>query len=158
MAKSSAGILLFRETKDQLEVLLAHPGGPLWTRKDDGWWSIPKGEIGENEDPLAAARREFTEETGATLTPTNDAIDLGTLRQRSGKIVHIWAMRGDFDPASLRSNTFSIEWPPNSGRVQEFPEVDRAGWFTIAAAGQKIINGQAEFLTRLQNRLDERRS
>ena len=148
MAKTSAGLLLFRETSGGLEVLLVHPGGPFWSRKDDGAWSLPKGEFEEGEDPLAAARREFAEETGTAAD--GEAIPLGSLKQPGGKTVHAWAVRGDFDPDLLRSNTFLLEWPPKSGRMREFPEVDRAGWFPVAIAMRKILKGQAGFLERLQ--------
>lgn len=151
MPRKSAGILLFRETSGALEVLLVHPGGPFWAKKDDGVWSIPKGEFEESEDPLAAARRELEEETG--LRPPGDAIPLEPLRQPSGKIVYAWAVMGDADPAALKSNIFSMEWPPNSGRMQDFPEIDRAGWFTIKEAKRKILKGQAGFLDQLQTKL-----
>ena len=150
MAKTSAGLLLFRETSGGLEVLLVHPGGPFWSRKDDGAWSLPKGEFEAGEDPLAAARREFEEETGAAAD--GEAIPLGSLRQPGGKTVHAWAVRGDFDPDLLRSNTFLREWPPKSGRMREFPEVDRAGWFPLETARRKILKGQAGFLDRLEAR------
>ena len=146
--KKSAGILLFREISGRLEVLLVHPGGPFWSKKDEGAWSIPKGEFEEDETPLEAARREFEEEMGSPVQ--GEAIPLSQLKQPSGKIIHAWAVRGDFNPALLRSNTFPLEWPPKSGRMQEFPEVDRAGWFTIETANQKILNGQAAFLEQLQ--------
>ncbi len=148
MPKTSAGLLLFREASGGLEVLLVHPGGPFWSRKDEGAWSIPKGEIDEGEDPLEAARRELEEETGASAQ--GEAIPLGSLKQSGGKIVHAWAVRGDFDPALLRSDTFLLEWPPKSGRMQEFPEVDRAGWFAMDVAKRKILKGQTGFLERLQ--------
>lgn len=151
MPKTSAGLLLFRETSGGLEVLLVHPGGPFWSRKDDGAWSIPKGEFEEGEDPLEAARREFEEETGASAP--GEAIPLGALKQAGGKIVHAWAVRGDFDPDLLESNTFLLEWPPKSGRMREFPEVDRAGWFPLHEARRKILKGQAGFLERLQEKL-----
>lgn len=151
MPKMSAGLLLFREAYGGLEVLLVHPGGPFWSRKDDGAWSIPKGEFEAGEDPLAAARREFEEETGASAQ--GEAIPLGSLRQSGGKIVHAWAVRGDFDPALLRSNTFLLEWPPNSGSMQELPEVDQAGWFPLAVAKGKILRGQMGLLERLQEKL-----
>ncbi|HEX6862560.1 MAG TPA: NUDIX domain-containing protein [Thermoanaerobaculia bacterium] len=151
MPKTSAGLLLFREASGGLEVLLVHPGGPFWSKKDEGAWSIPKGEFEEGEDPLEAARREFEEETGAAAQ--GEAIPLGSLRQSSGKIVHAWAVRGDLDPALLKSNVFLLEWPPKSGRMQEFPEVDRAGWFPVAAAKRKILKGQAGFLDQLQEKL-----
>lgn len=151
MPKTSAGLLLFRETSGGLEVLLVHPGGPYWSKKDEGAWSVPKGEFEEGDNPLEAARREFEEETGASAP--GEAIPLGSLKQSGGKIVHAWAVRGDFDPALLRSNTFSLEWPPKSGRMQEFPEVDRAGWFPVAAAKRKILTGQVGFLDQLQEKL-----
>jgi len=149
--KKSAGLLLFRETSGSLEVLLVHPGGPFWKKKDEGAWSIPKGEFEAGEDPLEAARREFEEEVGTA--PQGEALPLQPLKQPSGKIVYAWAVRGDFDPALLKSNTFPLEWPPKSGRIQEFPEVDKAGWFTIEAAQQKILKGQAGFLKQLRERL-----
>ena len=143
----SAGLLLFRQVGKGLEVLLVHPGGPFWARKDDGAWSIPKGEFEEPEDPLAAAIREFEEETGAR--PSGEFIPLSPVKQAGGKLVSAWALRADFDPATLRSNTFSMEWPPRSGRLQEFPEVDRAAWFAIEDARQKILKGQGPFLDQL---------
>lgn len=147
MTKQSAGILLYRHRGGVLEVLLVHPGGPFWEKKDDGAWSIPKGEFTAEEDPLEAARRELAEETG--LEVTGDVLALGSLRQPSRKLVHAWAVVGDCDPAGLRSNTFSIEWPPRSGERREFPEVDRAEWFPLDAARRKILQGQALFLDRL---------
>ncbi|MGQ0650104.1 MAG: NUDIX domain-containing protein [Gemmatimonadaceae bacterium] len=151
MARKSAGLLVFRETEGGLEVLLVHPGGPFWARKDEGAWSIPKGELNDDEDPLAAARREFEEETG--WTPGGDVIALEPLRQAGGKLVYAWAVRGDVDPRTLRSNMFALEWPPKSGRQQQFPEVDRAGWFSIEAAKRKIVNGQSGFLDALEGKL-----
>ena len=124
-----------------------HPGGPLWTKKDEGAWSIPKGEIDAGEDPLAAARREFEEELGAPVS--GEFIALAPIRQASGKVVHAWAVEGDFDPATLTSGTFSMEWPPRSGRQQEFPEVDRAEWFSIDDASRKINKAQIELLNQL---------
>jgi predicted NUDIX family NTP pyrophosphohydrolase len=147
MPKRSAGVLLFRRKARQIEVLLAHPGGPFWKNKDDGAWSIPKGEYAAGEDPLAAAKREFGEETG--LTPSGDFFPLGEIRQPAGKIVSAWALEGDFDTKLLRSNTFSLPWPPRSGKLQEFPEIDRAEWFPLDIARRKILKGQAEFLDRL---------
>jgi len=146
-SKRSAGVLLFRRAGGDIEVLLAHPGGPFWRNKDDGAWSIPKGEYADNEDPLAAAKREFAEEIG--LTPSGDFIPLGEIRQPGGKVVTAWAAEGDLDTTRVRSNTFSMPWPPRSGKLQEFPEVDRAEWFLLAAARRKILKGQAEFLDRL---------
>ena len=147
MPKRSAGVLLFRRVGGEIEVLLAHPGGPFWKNKDDGAWSIPKGEYGDDEDPLAAAKREFTEETG--FTPSGDFVPLGEVRQPGGKVVIAWAVEGDFDTTNLRSNTFSTRWPPGSGKLQEFPEIDRAEWFALEVARRKILKGQAELLERL---------
>ncbi len=151
MSKKSAGLLLFRDASGYFEVLLVHPGGPFWAKKDDGAWSIPKGEFEEDEDPFDAAKREFEEETG--IAPSGDVIPLEPLRQPSGKLVYAWAMKGDFDPAVLKSNTFSMEWPPKSGRQQEFPEIDRAAWLSIEAARRKILKGQAPFLLQLREKL-----
>jgi predicted NUDIX family NTP pyrophosphohydrolase len=145
----SAGILLYRRTGGALQVLLVHPGGPFWARKDVGVWSIPKGEHASDEDPLAAARREFEEELG-TAPPSGEPVDLGEVRQKSGKIVRAWALAGDLDTAVIQSNCFTLEWPPHSGRMQEFPEVDRAGWFGLADARDKILAAQAALLDRLQ--------
>ena len=153
MAKKSAGLLLYREKAGITEVLLVHPGGPFWTKKDEGAWSIPKGECVEYEDPLAAARREFEEETGAE-PPSGEAIALDAVRQPSGKIVHAWAMRGEFDPSQLKSNTFSMEWPPGSRRQSEFPEVDQAGWFGWEKALSKIQSGQRPILDQLRRALE----
>ncbi len=147
MPKKSAGLLMYRETCGRIEVFLVHPGGPFWARKDDGAWSIPKGEFEDGEDPLEAARREFQEETGSAAL--GDFQPMEPLKQPSGKTVYAWAVQGDADPAELKSNTFSLEWPPRSGRLQEFPEVDRAGWFTIETARRKILKGQAGFLEQL---------
>lgn len=149
--KRSAGLLLYRETAAGLEVLLVHPGGPFWAKKDDGAWSIPKGLIGDQEDPLAAARRECEEETGCVAE--GDFIPLDPLCQPGGKVVQAWAVRGDFDPAGLRSNDFEMEWPPKSGVMRRFPEVDRAGWFPLDVARRKILKGQAGFLDQLAQRL-----
>lgn len=148
MAVTSAGILLFRQTGGMLEVLLVHPGGPFWAKKDDGVWTIPKGEFGDNEDALTAAKREFAEETGTELS--GGFVDLGSVRQSSAKTVYAWGVPGDFNSANLKSNTFMMEWPPKSGRKQEFPEVDRAAWFTLEIARQKIHQGQIPFLDRLE--------
>ncbi len=142
--------MLLRETSGHLEVLLVHPGGPFWAKKDEGSWSIPKGEFEENEDPLTAAMRECEEETGFAVA--GSPIPLEPLRQPSGKVVYAWAIKADLDPARLKSNTFSMEWPPKSGRQQEFPEIDRAEWFTIESAMQKILKGQAGFLAQLQEK------
>jgi predicted NUDIX family NTP pyrophosphohydrolase len=151
--KKSAGLLLFREVSGRLEVLLVHPGGPFWAKKDEGAWSIPKGEFEDNEDPLAAAKREFEEETG--FTPEGEMIPLEPLRQPSRKLVYAWAMKRDLDPSGLKSNMFSMEWPPKSGRYQEFPEIDRAAWFGIEEASRKILKGQAAFLVQFQEKLGD---
>lgn len=144
--KTSAGLLLFRRRRS-LEVLLAHPGGPYWQSKDDGAWTLPKGEFEPEEDALAAARREFVEEVG--FAPQGLALPLGSALQPGGKLVHAWAIEGDFDTASLVSGAFEMEWPPRSGRIQSFPEIDRAAWFDLDAARSKILKGQAVFLDRL---------
>jgi predicted NUDIX family NTP pyrophosphohydrolase len=146
--KETAGILLYRVRQGAFEVFLVHPGGPFWIKKDDGAWSIPKGEIEEREDYLHAAKREFREETGFSLD--GNFIALTPLKQRGGKTVHAWAVEGDVDAQSIKSNLFSMEWPPRSGKHAEFPEVDRAGWFTLEAAKEKILPGQAEFLEELR--------
>ena len=147
MPKQAAGILLFRRGKAGVEVLLAHPGGPLWARKDYGSWTLPKGQFTDGELPLDAAKREFEEEMGSA--PTGDFQSLGTLKQPSGKIIHAWAAESDFDSSSVKSNLFSMEWPPKSGQMGEFPEIDRAGWFPIDQARIRILKGQAPFLDRL---------
>ena len=152
MPRTSAGFLLYRLTDHGPEVLLVHPGGPFWTNKDAGAWSIPKGEYGDDEDPQAAARRELAEELGS-LPALGEPIDLGEVKQPGGKIVHAWAAEGDFDPATLHSNTFEMQWPPRSGQMQEFPEVDRAEWFTPDEAREKINPAQAAFIDRLLERL-----
>jgi predicted NUDIX family NTP pyrophosphohydrolase len=149
----SAGIVLFRRAGAQIEVLIVHPGGPIWARRDDGAWSIPKGECDPGEEPLAAARREFAEEIG-TPAPDGEPLALGEVRLKSGKRVIGWALEGDLDAAAIRSNTFELQWPPRSGRRQEFPEVDRAGWFEPAAARVKLNPAQAEFVDRLLDMLD----
>lgn len=148
----SAGLVLFRRRTDTLEVLLVHPGGPLWAKKDDGVWSIPKGRPEPDEELLAAAIREFREETG--LTASGEFITLPSVKQPGGKLVHAWAVEGDCDPAMAHSNSFSMEWPPRSGRMQSFPEVDRAEWFTLPVARQKILLGQAPLLDALEQALD----
>ena len=147
--KTSAGILLYRHRGDGFEVFLVHPGGPFWAKKDLGAWSLPKGELGDGEDPLAAAVREFTEETGFSID--GEFRELTPLRQPSGKTILAWAVEGDCDPADLRSNVFSMEWPPKSGKSQEFPEVDRGAWFAIDEARERIIKGQASFLEELSS-------
>jgi predicted NUDIX family NTP pyrophosphohydrolase len=150
MKKRSAGILLFRFNNAALEVLLVHPGGPYWVDKDAGAWSIPKGEYSEGEDALAAAKREFAEETGVKVE--GEFLPLGDVKQAGGKIVQAWALEGDLDPSLIRSNTFTLEWPPRSGSVREFPEVDSAKWFLMPVARQKLLFGQREFLARLSAR------
>jgi predicted NUDIX family NTP pyrophosphohydrolase len=148
MVKRSAGILLYRGSESAREVLLVHPGGPFWAKKDDGAWSMPKGEYAAGEDPLAVAKREFAEELGSA-PPSSRYIDLGELGQPSRKVITAFAVEGDFDPARLRSNQFELEWPPKSGHKQTFPEVDRAGWFATDEARVKILSGQAPFIDRL---------
>lgn len=149
MPKLSAGLLLFRETDGALEVLIGHPGGPFWARKDEGAWSIPKGEYIEGEDPWAAAQREFTEEIG-TPPPAGRRIDLAPVRQPGGKVVTAFAVRGDLDADGVVSNTFTLEWPRGSGQFREFPEIDRAGWFDLAAARVKLLKGQRPLLDQLE--------
>lgn len=147
MAKVSAGLLVYRKRREALEVLLAHPGGPFWAKRDGGAWSIPKGEVNATEPPFEAALREFQEETGFAVS--GDFTALSPLRQPGGKVVHAWAVPGDVEPARLRSNTFSMEWPPRSGKQQEFPEIDRVEWFAIDEALRRILPGQAGFLREL---------
>lgn len=150
MPKTSAGLLMVRRRPDGVEVFLVHPGGPFWAKKDAGAWSIPKGEFDPaSEDPLDAARREFEEETG--VVPAGEFLELGSIRQPGGKTVTAWAFEGDCDASAIRSNAFTIEWPPRSGKRQSFPEVDRAGWFGIQAASEKILPGQLGFIQRLVN-------
>lgn len=149
--KRSAGLLLYRRTQGTIEVFLGHPGGPYEARKDDGVWSIPKGEIGEEEPPLEAAKREFQEETGFILD--GRYVPLDPVRQSSGKIVHAWMVEGDVDAAAMKSNTFSLEWPPGSGLMQHFPELDRAGWFSLEVARRKILKGQIPLLDQLAERI-----
>lgn len=146
MALESGGILLFRKQGDDLEVLLAHPAGPIWSKKD--FWSIPKGELDEGEDHLSAAKREFQEEVGVPV-PNNPPIDLGTARQSNRKLNYIWAVEGDMDPQDFSSNSFTMEWPPKTGQMQEFPENDRVNWFPLAVARQKIFKSQQDFIDRL---------
>jgi predicted NUDIX family NTP pyrophosphohydrolase len=151
MPQRSAGILLYRRVPVGIEVLLVHPGGPYWAKKDEGAWSMPKGTYEEGEDPLAAAKREFAEETGADIAEVagGELVALGSFRQSSAKVVDVWAVEGHLDPAALRSNTFEMEWPPRSGRKLEVPEVDRAEWFTPEAAARKILKGQRPALEAL---------
>jgi len=148
MAKISAGILMYRKRNGELQIFLVHPGGPLWAKKDLGAWSIPKGEIDPGEDPLSAAQREFEEETGINVS--GRFIPLSPVKLKSGKVVQAWAVEGDDDPTLIRSNTFSMEWPPRSGRQQEFPEVDRAAWFGIGEAKEKINKGQSPLIEELE--------
>ena len=157
MKKRSAGILMYRRSGPELEVLLVHPGGPFWARKDLGAWSIPKGECGEGEDLLAAAKREFREELGAEaggVSLESRFLELGTLVQPSRKEIAAWALEGDFPVAELKSNMFELEWPPKSGKKKQFPEVDRAEWFGLADARRKMLPGQVEFIDRLLALID----
>jgi predicted NUDIX family NTP pyrophosphohydrolase len=152
MAKISAGVLLFRKAPAGLEVMLVHPGGPFWAKKDAGSWSIPKGLADEGEELLAAAKREFLEETGTAVE--GEFLDLGAHKQPGGKTIVAWACEADFDTAALKSNLFSLEWPPRSGKTAEFPEVDRAAWWSIAEALVKINKGQTPIIGALAERLD----
>jgi predicted NUDIX family NTP pyrophosphohydrolase len=154
MPKQSAGLVIYRKKVRELEVFLVHPGGPLWAKKDLGAWSIPKGEYTAEEDPLAAARREFEEETGMRVD--GDFMELGTIRQAGGKMVTAWAHEGDFDADRLASNTFEMEWPPRSGRVVKFPEVDRGAWFTLLEAKERILASQRALLERLEEKVGVR--
>jgi predicted NUDIX family NTP pyrophosphohydrolase len=149
MPKRSAGLLVYRWTDDEPEVLLVHSGGPYWTKKDDGAWSLPKGEYEPDEDPLEVAMREFDEELGHDAPDASSPTFLGELSQPSGKRVSAWALRGDLDVESVESNTFTMEWPPGSGRTGEFPEVDRADWFDLETARRKLLRGQVAFIDRL---------
>src|SRR4051812_13731315 len=151
MAKDTAGILMFRRTGSEPELLLAHPGGPFWAKKDDGAWTIPKGMCDVGEEPLAAAIREFHEETG--FTAEGPFIPLGAFKQPGGKTVHAWAVEGDCDPARLVSNSFTMPWPPRSGKQAQFPEIDRAGWFREDEARRKILKGQAPLIDALLRHL-----
>jgi len=151
MPRKSAGILLYRFQKDGVEVFLVHPGGPFWVNKDKGSWSVPKGEYNDDEDALKAAQREFQEETGLSIQ--GNFIELGEVRQPSGKRVMVWALENDQDVENIRSNTFQLEWPPKSGKMQEFPEVDRGGWFSLPEARQKILKGQISFLDKLEEKI-----
>jgi predicted NUDIX family NTP pyrophosphohydrolase len=149
--KRSAGILLHRRRAGEHEVLLVHPGGPFWAKKDAGAWSIPKGEYEDGEDARACALREFDEELGSP-PPEGELVDLGEIRQRGGKVVAAWALAGDADVDAIRSNTFTMEWPPRSGQMREFPEVDRAAWFALDEARERILPAQAPLLDRLAER------
>ena len=153
MTRTSAGILMYRRDRDELRVLLAHPGGPFWRRRDDGAWSIPKGEPGAHESAETTARREFREELG--VEPRGSLHPLGRIRQRGGKYVEAFALEGSFDPDTLRSNTFDLEWPPRSGRVETFAEVDRVAWMTLAEARVKLLASQVPLLDRLAQLLGE---
>lgn len=146
----SAGLLMYRRSREGLEVFLVHPGGPYFVRKDDGYWTIPKGLVEEGEVDLETARREFEEETSIAVPAERAFFDLGKVRQKGGKLVHAWAFEGDCDPSCIRSNTFEIEWPPRSGRMQSFDEVDRASWFGLEEARIKINQAQKDFLDRLE--------
>jgi predicted NUDIX family NTP pyrophosphohydrolase len=155
MAKKSAGLLLYRKDGDSVEVLLVHPGGPFWAKKDDRAWSIPKGEFVDGEEALEAAKREFQEETGFTVQGRFEALE--PVKQTGGKIVYARAIEGDIDSSAIRSNNFSMEWPPGSKKIQEFPEVDRGGWFALAtAARQKILTGQSPLLDELLSKLKKK--
>jgi len=151
MKKRSAGILLFRRSQAGVEVFLVHPGGPFWAKKDLGSWSLPKGEYEDGEDPLTAAKREFTEETSFAVD--GKFIALGDLKQPGGKVISAWALEHDVNAASVRSNMFSMEWPPKSGKTQEFPEVDAGAWFSIHTALEKVLKGQADFIARLAEKI-----
>jgi predicted NUDIX family NTP pyrophosphohydrolase len=148
MPSISAGLLMYRVAEGKPQVLLVHPGGPFWQKKDEGAWTIPKGQVGDGEDLLDAARREFEEETGHK--PTGPFIPLQAVKQKSGKLVHAWAFQGDLDPAAIKSNTFTMEWPPKSGRQVKFPEVDRAAYFEFETARKKVNPAQGAFLTELE--------
>ncbi|NIV71373.1 MAG: NUDIX domain-containing protein [Calditrichae bacterium] len=151
MPKQSAGILMYRYRNDEIQVFLVHPGGPFWAKKDDGAWSIPKGEYSADEDALETAKREFEEETGFTLQGKFQ--ELPEIKQKGGKLVKAWVVKGDCDPQKIRSNTFKMKWPPRSGREQEFPEIDKAEWFSLATARQKILKSQAPLLDLLEEML-----
>jgi len=153
--KQSAGILVYRVTSDNIEVLLVHPGGPFWSKKDDGAWFIPKGEIEPGEEPLAAALREFREELGID-PPPGEPRELGTVKNKGGKLIHAWALPGDLDLQAFKSNTFSLEWPPRSGKSREFPEVDRAQYFGVEHALQKMHPAELPLVQRLLEQLGDR--
>jgi predicted NUDIX family NTP pyrophosphohydrolase len=154
--RTSAGILLWRRRDGDLEVLLGHPGGPLWARKDAGHWTVLKGEVEPGEEPVEVARREFCEESGHPL-PNGSLVELGEIRQKSGKLVRAWAVEGDLDPAAAVSNTFQMEWPPRSGRVAAFPEIDRVEWFDLDEARRRLKDAQVPFLDRLAATLERTR-
>lgn len=151
MSLHSGGVLLYRFRGDELQILLVHPGGPFWKKKDEGAWSIPKGQFEENESPLDAAKREFKEETG--FEADGNFVDLGSIKQSSKKIVHAWALESDLDETKIVSNNFELEWPKNSGRMKEFPEIDKAGWFNIEQAKKKMQKGQLGFIDKLMSKL-----
>jgi predicted NUDIX family NTP pyrophosphohydrolase len=151
MPKKSAGILVYRKTTEEYEVLLVHPGGPFWAKKDLNSWSIPKGEFEDGEEPLAASKREFEEETGFNIE--GEFIELRQVKQPSGKVIYTWAVEGDIDISMVKSNLFELEWPPRSGSFKEFPEIDRAEWFDFETAKQKILSGQIPILDNLQEKL-----
>jgi predicted NUDIX family NTP pyrophosphohydrolase len=155
MAKQSAGILLYRFHNNLTEVLLVHPGGPFWARKDLGAWSIPKGEFEDGEDSLDAAKRELEEETG--IKAEGNFIDLTPVKQKSGKLVYAWFLQKDIDPAAIKSNSFEMEWPPKSGKKKLFPEIDKAAWYTVDEARKKIVEGQIPLINELEAKLDEAR-
>ncbi|HKC36131.1 MAG TPA: NUDIX domain-containing protein [Chitinophagaceae bacterium] len=152
MPKQSAGILLYRIRNKTLELFLVHPGGPFFAKKDHGAWSIPKGEFENDEEPLAAATREFKEETGMELS--GEFIQLGSIKQKSGKIVYAWAVEGDIDPEKIKSNSFEIEWPPKSGKMKRFPEIDKAAWLNLNEAIVKINSGQLALIKELEDKLE----
>lgn len=154
MGKQSAGLLMYRFREGELQVFLVHPGGPYWAKKDEGAWSIPKGEFEPEENPLAAACREFTEETG--FSADGDFLPLTPHRLKGGKTIHAWAFQGDCNPGDLRSNLFSMEWPPRSGKIREFPEVDRGAWFSVSEAKRRMFSGQLPFLAELERLLAEK--
>jgi predicted NUDIX family NTP pyrophosphohydrolase len=154
MSAHSSGILLFRFTDSKLEVLLVHPGGPFWMKRDEGAWSIPKGLVEKGESPLDAAKREFEEETG--FKADGEFVDLGELKQPSRKVVHAWALEKNIDETEVVSNEFAIEWPKKSGIIREYPEIDKAGWFDVDQAKKKILKGQAGFIDRLKDGVDHR--
>jgi predicted NUDIX family NTP pyrophosphohydrolase len=155
MARKSAGLLMYRRRAGQVEVLLVHPGGPFWARKDEGAWSIPKGEFPDEEPPLEAARREFQEETG--FAPAGVFQPLAPIKQAGGKIVHAWALEGDLDADAARSNTYKLEWPPHSGQWRSYPEIDRAAWFSLPQARGKLLKSQLPLLDQLEHLLDNAR-
>lgn len=151
MPQQSAGIVLYRIQNNSIQVFLVHPGGPYWSKKDEGAWSIPKGEFNENEEPLAAAKREFQEETGIKIA--GEFIQLNPVKQKGGKMVYAWAVEGDIDPAKIKSNSFEIEWPPRSGKMKSFPEIDKAAWFQLNDAQKKIIEAQSTLIKELESKI-----